>query len=419
MSEALSSRQVEQFVAPISNERSALTLGAMQPAACYSPGELTARMRDIEGEDSPWPTSDALIRSYFQSFAAVDLVAQNGGNNYRLSREGIRIGQPLAGHLVDFSLEVAPTLKDFGGSMNTTSNGGSRPVQTRIDIFRQLIKIGEDNISVSDLGGEIGVDTSRTGVVATNLSDLKIISKIGSDKGEPVVFYTATPELLDLGIKNRDATDQYRVTLGLIQDHFAQRPYDRISNYEITHLLLKFGLVDLPETELLASVSRITSGLASKRGVLVPTRITEDPRTYAIFYTTPKQRSLIAKYLKIIEQAIEGSDDFQYEGRKKMYLLLDDEEKVAALYEKAKQSSSGWLRSAEGQAEAKSKIAQAARTIEGPVTIRRVLRDINESGLRYGYRMVGNHLDHLVEEGFMTKEKTKRGWEFIFTDPES
>lgn len=413
MSEVLPAEvEIAHFTSAISDERKALVFAEMQPGSRYTAGDMHSLVRGVEGPDSPWPTSSALIATYLKSYAAVDLVCVNGDRDYRTSQRGSEIGQPLAGHLLGLSLDIDPSLKDFGGSMNTTNANGSRPIQNRIGIFRRLSEIGDDWISITRLGEDIGSSTSRIAIVAANLETVGLITKLGSDKGEPVVHYRPTSKLDSLGYRNPDTTETYKQTLALLQDHFKQNPDDQLSNYDIVALLKQHRLSDLPSDQLFLAVGKITSSLWARRDALEPVRVSNNSRDYAVVTTTPQQRQLIDAYLELIDGAINGDEQYKLEGRKKIYQILSDEGLVAELYRKAQRSSSGWLRSAEAQEQIVQNVDKFVSNQSSPFTIRQAVRGFTASGLGYGYRMVRNHFERLVDEGKLSKRKTNRGWEY-------
>lgn len=408
----LSLVETGQLIAPVMDERKAIAFAVIKPGAGYTTDEIHDRIELIQHEDTVWPVGSRLLQSYFDSFEDSGIIRRNGAGDYRPTPKGASYVRPAVGHLLEFSLVETPSLSSVGGAMNTTSNSGNRPIVNRIKIFNILNQSNGSKIKISGIATELGTKESGVGVTVDNLAAANLITKLASEKGKPVLTYTASPKLANYTIQPHNSSQLHIDIVELLQTHFAQQPNTALDSMDITMMLKEFRMSDMPEDELYRKVSNITYGLAHYRKVLEAHKEVDGHTARTLAWLTPEQQRTIQEFLAVVDGMQNPTPEFLQHGRSLINKILGDPESVEFLFAKAKQNSSGHLRGKEQQDLIKATLANIIQTAGTPLSTREIWEALVEEGYIVSYKMVYNHMKKFTAAGSTDCIETKSGLKF-------
>lgn len=402
-----------QLIAPVMDERKAIAFAVIEPGAGYTADEIHERLELLQHGDTVWSVGSRLLQSYCDSFEECEIVRRNGAGDYRPTSKGANYIRPAIGHLLEFSLVEAPSLSTVGGAMNTTSNTGSRPIEKRIRIFNILNRLNGNKVKVSDMATELGTKESGVGVIVDNLAAAELITKVASEKGKPVLTYTASPKLANYAIQPHNSSQLHIDIVELLQTHFAQQPDTALDSMDITMMLREFRMSDMPQEELYRKVANITYALAYYRKVLEAHKEVEGRTARTLAWLTPEQQRTIQEFLAVVDGMQNPTPEFLQHGKNLINKILGDPESVEYLYTKAKQNSSGHLRGKEQQELIKATLTDIIVNASTPLSTREIWGTLIAEGYIVSYKMVYNHMKKFTAAGTTDCVQTKSGLKFF------
>ena len=202
--EMVSDEELGNLLSAFGNsEAKAIILGLMQPETIYTAGALHSVLRNAQGQSVVRMNRRAGFKYCQQSLSPIGLVTREviepslATYGYMKTPYGRKVGDPLAGLLLDFSLRYpAYSLKDFFAITNSPSKAkdGSdtelrkRASISRLRIFRELLTSALPLRSI-DLARRTGTDLSNMAEHLIALSEKGIVNYDTTRKGKPRFFY--------------------------------------------------------------------------------------------------------------------------------------------------------------------------------------------------------------------------------------
>lgn len=203
--ERLSDAQMGNLISALGNhEAKAAVLCLMTPGIIYSAGDLHRAIIWAQGQNIGWRMSRSDSFSYCQnSLSPIGLVTHEAINpdlsayGYMKTEYGDKVGVPLAGLLLDFSLRHPSfSLWDFFGGTASSSQSQEigemeykkRSPTTRLKIFCEILTSSLP-IRCIDIARQTGEITRTIGTHLSNLSENGLLSYEAIKPGEARVFY--------------------------------------------------------------------------------------------------------------------------------------------------------------------------------------------------------------------------------------
>lgn len=203
--ERVSDEEMGNLISALGNhEAKALTLCLMTPGVIYAERDLHRAVIQAQGQRRGWRMNISILFAYCKhSLSPIGLVTREVLNpnlstyGYMKTEYGEKIGVPLAGLLLNFSLRHPDfSLQDFFGytmSSSQTQEIGEieykkRAPSTRLKIFRQILTSSLP-IRSTDIANQTGDSEKIIGRHLSQLAERGIISYEAAEQGEKYVFY--------------------------------------------------------------------------------------------------------------------------------------------------------------------------------------------------------------------------------------
>lgn len=355
--ERLSDEEMGNFISALGNhEAKAITLCLMTPGIIYSRGDLHRAVIWAQGQNKGWRMNRQVSFDYCQkSLSPIGLVTREVINpdlsayGYIKTDYGDKIGVPLAGLLLDFSLRHPDfSLQDFFGRTHSSSQSQEideteykkRAPITRLKIFWEILT-SSPLIQTRDIVKQIGYASTaeNIGKHLFNLSRNGLLSYEAVTKGEAHVFYrlSETPPFSEPEPYDRDR----KLT------NFAYQLLKEDGNREWSAEVIKERYQQYLETQvksllneknLMGRISSILSHLV-KKGYARRRKFIGGQKGSEVTLTE-EQRKVLLELVTLLDR-FQNQDPAVLElGKRLASQIITNSEKVSLLFAKAKERSS-------------------------------------------------------------------------------
>lgn len=409
----LSDEETGRYLGAVGNhEAKALTIVLMHPRRVYRPRELQQTLLELQGDKISWEIHNKTVYLYFiNSFLPAEFVSisyernQNRFFAFELTEYGRKLGVPLAGHLLDFSLRHKDhALQDFLGATN--SSGEKHAPTTRLQILRELAGARGRKLREADIAKALGEEYGYIGTHLRSLNNHSVLTYEVPSPGEPISLYRFLPDTPKDDPKPypRETWRMKEVT-EIILDICRDRPHEFLTIQDVGRVFFERypdsrKMNPLPFYYL---VSAVLSYL-SEQGYLTREKFHLDK--HSEISTSEKQQEAIEDFVDLIDHFQSQESGFLKDGIEKGRELVRDPEKVSFLMRKAHEASPSANK--RSQEESKEEIL-ALLGDNRDMTNREIYETLREKGGHLGINRVQYYTRTLLEEGRIQKEEKNGG----------
>ncbi len=330
------------------NEAKALALISFKPGVIYTRGNMRRKIIEAQGDQIEWEiTAETLFDYCSDSLSPIGLVTremadpEKGIWGYEITDYGKDVGVPLAGYLLDFSLNYRVSLSQLLGPTNTNSDNKSRSPLNRVNIFWELLTRSLP-LRQTDLSDNPDIDKSITKHHLQYLGEERVVTYRAIESDKPFSIYRLNAERpTEQPVGYRENKTHVPTLTQEIYSIFVENP-DRDFTFEdmITQLIEAYPL-KAKQTKLRHLTEKIMAYL-KKQGYLVQGEY--NAKNQSQIDLDDEQRRLLEDFIDIIHSFQSGDLEFLEKGQKLAQDILADPEKVTLLMKKARNSSSRFNR---------------------------------------------------------------------------
>lgn len=376
MSESLARHEVGDLVASLSTESKAITFLCMDPEAIEDNSSLKRKLRLTQKRPAAWLVGN-LIGYCSYSFEPIGLVAGEVIDptlkvvGYRRTTRGNMLGVPLAGLLLDFSLNNPHSLYQWFGSSSSprgNENQGSkkRSAHVRLNIFKGVASVDKP-LSLSELAQITDIDIhSNPNVHLSELTRNGILNYIARPVNKGYIYYKLSET--HPSTEPITATTDHSLMKNIWQITVKSSGENSIDDY--IQLLLNNGIGSDLSPSNFRSRASVLLGELFKNGYIDRVKYSREAQSEITLTNT--QRENLTRLTKILDRFQQLDPETIMFGRQRAMQILSSKVLVSELMQKARDNSFAFHRVSPD--ETKQYMIQLIR--QNPLTTSEALRDL-------------------------------------------